>query len=680
MDDNSKYRDLFFEETDEYLQTLNECLLELEKDPENSSVLDEIFRAAHTLKGMAATMGYTTMTKLTHKMESVLELYRNGKNLITSDIISLVFKCLDRLSEIVDDIREEKYDQINIDDLTEELSVVLEDRKSDTKANNKGESQKTKISATEINETDKMIINNSAGKGYNAFDIAVTLEDYCLLKGARAYLILNKLEQYGEVIHTDPAIEELEDGNFENSFSLIYITKEKVKDVEEMLVDISEIKSVSINHIILDEILAKETIVDAKEKTVDAKETSVDAKETSVDTKENKTKKIALDTKNNKSNKNNDVKSNNHHVSQTIRVDINRLDNFMNLVSELVIYRTRLENIAGKINNNELNEPLEQVARITSDLQDLVLKIRMEPVNVVFNRFPRMIRDLSKQLDKDIELVIEGEETELDRTVVSELGEPLIHLIRNAADHGVETKEERLAKGKPEKGIVKLTAYQEGNRVIIIVSDDGKGMSPDIIRESAIRKGIDISGLDEKELVKLIFHQGFSTVKEVTDVSGRGVGMDVVKQKINSLGGTIEVESEIDKGTSFIIKLPLTLSIIQSLMVSIGKHTFAVPLGIIDKVVRVEKEEILKSHSNEIYMYRNKAVPVIRVNEKLAIEATEEEKHIILIQLGDKHYGLLVDKLMGQQEIVIKKLTGILSKMKEYLGATILGNGEIICR
>ncbi|MDD4726863.1 MAG: chemotaxis protein CheA [Tissierellia bacterium] len=678
MDDNSKYRDLFFEETDEYLQTLNECLLELEKDPENSSVLDEIFRAAHTLKGMAATMGYTTMTKLTHKMESVLELYRNGKNLITSDIISLVFKCLDRLSEIVDDIREEKYDQINIDDLTEELSVVLEDRKSDTKANNKGESQKTKISATEINETDKMIINNSAGKGYNAFDIAVTLEDYCLLKGARAYLILNKLEQNGEVIHTDPAIEELEDGNFENSFSLIYITKEKVKDVEEMLVDISEIKSVSINHIILDESLAKETIVDAKEKTVDAKETSVDAKETSVDTKENKTKKIALDTKNNKSNKNNDVKSNNHHVSQTIRVDINRLDNFMNLVSELVIYRTRLENIAGKINNNELNEPLEQVARITSDLQDLVLKIRMEPVNVVFNRFPRMIRDLSKQLDKDIELVIEGEETELDRTVVSELGEPLIHLIRNAADHGVETKEERLAKGKPEKGIVKLTAYQEGNRVIIIVSDDGKGMSPDIIRESAIRKGIDISGLDEKELVKLIFHQGFSTVKEVTDVSGRGVGMDVVKQKINSLGGTIEVESEIDKGTSFIIKLPLTLSIIQSLMVSIGKHTFAVPLGIIDKVVRVEKEEILKSHSNEIYMYRNKAVPVIRVNEKLAIEATEEEKHIILIQLGDKHYGLLVDKLMGQQEIVIKKLTGILSKMKEYLGATILGNGEII--
>ena len=302
----------------------------------------------------------------------------------------------------------------------------------------------------------------------------------------------------------------------------------------------------------------------------------------------------------------------------------------------------------------------------------------MEPVNVVFNRFPRMIRDLSKQLDKDIELIIEGEETELDRTVVSELGEPLIHLIRNAADHGVERKEERLAKGKVEKGIIKLTAYQEGNRVIIIVGDDGKGIAPETIRESAIRKGIDVSGLDGKELIQLIFHQGFSTAQEVTDVSGRGVGMDVVRQKINGLGGTIEVESEVDKGTDFIIRLPLTLSIIQSLMVGIGDNIFAIPLGIIDKVVKIEKEEILKSHSSEIYIYRNKAVPVIRVNEKLSIETRGEEKHIILIQLGDQHYGLLVDRLIGQQEIVIKKLTGILGKMKEYLGATILGNGEII--
>ena len=672
MDDNSKYRDLFFEETDEYLQTLNECLLLLEKDPENSNVLDEIFRAAHTLKGMAATMGYKTMTDLTHMMESVLELYRSGEILITSDIISLIFKCLDRLSEIVDDIREEKYDEINIDDLVEELSLVLEGNNEKAKTEKKELGKEIRISTKEISETDKMIIHNATEKNYNAFDIVVTLEDYSLLKGARSYIVINRLEQNGEIIYTDPSVEDLEDGNFEDSFNLIYITKEKSEDIKEVIEDISEVKSAEINKIILDESLAKESIVELEKTNKEEKE--MDMKENTITTNnENIKDKKSID------NKNTDVKTNtSHHIGQTIRVDINRLDNFMNLVSELVIYRTRLEDIAGKINNSELNEPLEQVARITSDLQDLVLKIRMEPVNVVFNRFPRMIRDLSKQLDKDMELVIEGEETELDRTVVSELGEPLIHLIRNAADHGIETKEERLAKGKTEKGTIRLTAYQEGNRVVIIVSDDGKGMSPESIKESAIRKGIDVSGIDEKELIQLIFHQGFSTAKEVTDVSGRGVGMDVVRQKINSLGGSIEVESEVDKGTDFIIKLPLTLSIIQSLMVSIGKHTFAVPLGIIDKVVKVEKEEILKSHNSEIYMYRNKAVPVIRLNEKLSIEAAEGEKHIILVQLGDQHYGLLVDKLMGQQEIVIKKLTGILSKNKEYLGATILGNGEII--
>ncbi|WFA07934.1 chemotaxis protein CheA [Tissierella sp. Yu-01] len=653
MDDNSKYRDLFFEETDEYLQTLNECLLELEKDPEDSSVLDEIFRAAHTLKGMAATMGYKTMSELTHSMESVLELYRNGKNLITSEIISLVFKCLDRLSEIVEDIREEKYDEIKIEDLVLELSSVA---KGGPNAGNNKVAQEVDTFSSEMSETDKLIIHNANEKGYNAYNIIVTLEAGCLLKGARAYLVVNKLEQNGEIIHTEPTTEKLEEGDFENSFNLIYLSKEDAKEIKELIEDISEIEKVSIEKISLDENLAREAVVEDKQ---------------IKQTKEEKVEEVVYSKEKDK------PKSNIHHASQSIRVDINKLDNFMNLVSELVIYRTRLEDISGKVNYTEINEPLEQVARITSELQDLVLKIRMEPVNVVFNRFPRMVRDLTKELKKEIELVIEGEETELDRTVVSELGEPLIHLIRNAADHGIESVEKRKTLGKSETGLIKLSAYQEGNRVVITVSDDGKGIDPEAIRESAIRKGIDVKGLGEKDLIQLIFHQGFSTAKQVTNVSGRGVGMDVVRQKIISLGGSIEVHSEVNVGTDFIIKLPLTLSIIQSLMVEVGRHTFAVPLGIIDKVVRVEKEEIFKSHSNEVYMYRGKAIPVIRVNEKLSLETTDDEKHIILIQLGDQHYGLLVDGLIGQQEIVIKKLTGILSKMKEYLGATILGNGDI---
>lgn len=349
----------------------------------------------------------------------------------------------------------------------------------------------------------------------------------------------------------------------------------------------------------------------------------------------------------------------------------------MNLVSELVIYRTRLEDLSTKYKATEIYEPLENVERITSELQDLVLKIRMQPVKVVLNRFPRMIRDLSQELDKDLELLIKGEETELDRTVVSELAEPLVHLIRNAADHGIESRERRRELNKAEKGLINLTAYQEGNRVILIVRDDGRGIDPKIIEKSATKKGLETKGLNERDMINLIFHPGFSTVENVTNVSGRGVGMDVVRRKISSLGGVIDVESKIDEGSTFTIKLPLTLSIIQALMVKIGEETFALPLSIIEKIVKLEKDEIILSHDKEIYVYRERMVAVIRINEKLGIESTNENNHLILITLGHKYYALLVDGLIGQQEIAIKKLSGTLGKMKEYLGATILGNGDI---
>lgn len=652
MDDNSKYRDLFFEETDEYLQTLNESLLELEKNPEDGTVLDEIFRSAHTLKGMAATMGYKTMTELTHSMESVLELFRNGENTINSDIISLIFKCLDKLSEIVEELRDENYGDLDIEELKEELTSISKVIKGEVNVDKPKD-----ILSGDISDTDNLVIRNAQEKDFNAFNIIVKLDDGCVLKGARSYLVVNKLEQQGDIIHTEPPVEKLEEGDFKNSFRLIYLTKLGEAQVKGLFDSIAEINTVTITKIENVNSTAVETLPEIEV----VKEVEIKPVAKAVQKEESK----------------NDAKGGNHHVNQSIRVDIGKLDSFMNLVSELVIYRTRLEDLSSNIKSQEVNEPLEHVARITSELQDLVLKIRMEPVNVVFNRFPRMIRDLSKELNKEMELVIEGEETELDRTVVSELGEPLIHLIRNAADHGIESADLRESLGKPRAGTVKLTAYQEGNRVVITVSDDGKGINPEAIRESATRKGIDINGLGERDLIQLIFNQGFSTAKQVTNVSGRGVGMDVVKQKIASLGGTIEVNSIVNKGTNFIIKLPLTLSIIQALMVNIGKETFAIPLGIIEKVVKVDKEEVLESHNNEIYMYRGKAIPVIRINEKLDIESTEENKHIILILLGDVHYGLLVDDLIGQQEIVIKKLMGILGKMNEYLGATILGNGDI---
>ncbi|RBP70133.1 two-component system chemotaxis sensor kinase CheA [Alkalibaculum bacchi] len=654
MDDNSKYRDLFFEETDEYLQTLNDCLLQLEKDSQDSSLIDEIFRAAHTLKGMAATMGYESMAELTHHMENVLELFRSGASTIDSEIISLLLSCLDKLSEIVEDLREEKYTDFDIEDLVKVLDQVA---KQNNTQDNEEEEESTFRMDEDISDTDLFVIKNAQDKEYNAFHIGVRISKDSLLKGARAFLIINRLEQGGEILQLSPSAEDLEEGNFEDRFTLIYLTRLEGSEIEETIGNIAEIEQVIIESVEKSEVAATLTVAEEvpKEEIQESNITPMPA---------------------NKIEKNKD-KNNAHHVNQSIRVDLSKLDSFMNLVSELVIYRTRLEDLCTDFKTTEINEHLEHVARITSELQDLVLKIRMQPVNVVFNRFPRMIRDLSKELNKEIELVIEGEDTELDRTVVSEIGEPLIHLLRNAADHGIESVEERVALGKPEVGTVKLSAYQEGNRVVITVSDDGKGIDPEAVQQSAMRKGISTEGMSPRDMVNLIFSQGFSTAKEVTNVSGRGVGMDVVKQKIIKLGGSIEVQTEVNKGSTFVIKLPLTLSIIQALLVNVGEETFALPLGVIEKVVKVEKDEILQSHNSEVYIYRNKAIPIIRVNKSLGIESERTNKHIILVLLGDQYYGLLVDDLIGQQEIVIKKLSRVLGKMREYLGATILGDGDI---
>ncbi|MBF7096343.1 chemotaxis protein CheA [Alkalibacter mobilis] len=661
MDDIQKYRDLFFEETDEYLQSLNDNLLQLEKDTDSPGIIDEIFRSAHTLKGMAATMGYTTMAELTHSMENVLELFRSGKVKVTSNTVTVIFKCLDKLSEIVEDLRSEHYPDYDIKSLLYELDALADPKMA---AKDEVDSKPALGKSDEISDMDADIIRSALEKGYNAFSIAVKVVENCMLKGARAYLVVNKLEAQGDILQTNPGVEDLEEGNFDRVFKMIFLTKETKENVREMIENVSEVEEVSIDEI------TEEALPDHYIMTEDA-EVAEDGNNA------NKNSKEILDQKKNQNLRSEEKATTIPTATQSIRVDLSRLDNFMNLVSELVIYRTRLEELSSKQKSTEIDEPLEQVARITSDLQDLVLKIRMQPVNVVFNRFPRMIRDLSQELNKEIDLIIKGEETELDRTVVSELGEPLVHLMRNAADHGIESIAERVAKGKEPKGTIRLEAYQEGNKVVIKVSDDGKGLNPETIRESAVKKGIPAEDLDKNELIQLIFNQGFSTNQEVTNISGRGVGMDVVRQKISSLGGSIEVMSEVDKGTQFVIKLPLTLSIIQALMVHVGTETFALPLGIIEKVVNAKPGDIKESHNEEVYVYREKVIPVVRVNEKLGIESREENQHIILVMIGGKHYGLLVDDLIGQQEIVIKKLSGSLGNMKEYLGATILGNGDI---
>lgn len=647
MDDNSKYRDLFFEETDEHLENLNASVLDLENNP-SSELLDSIFRSAHTLKGMAATMGYDTMAKLTHRMENLFQLFKNGTLAINADTISLIFDCLDKLAEIVEALREDvSIDEQMIAELIQRLTAAEGGELVEVSVRSKKD---FRLQFEHLSDSDREIAAEAIARGYFAYGIAVKLEAECTLKGPRVFLIMDKLEHHGEVIHTEPTAELLENGEFDQIFMMFYISQELTDKVESMILSNSEIEAVIVTSISLDEI---------EQLGMESRVVEVAVEET----KTTEAKKVVK----------------NDHGNQSIRVELSKLDSFMNLVSELVVYRTRLENLSAQTNGTEIKEPLEQVARITSELQDLVLKIRMQQVSVVMNRFPRVVRDLARDLNKEIDIQIEGEDTELDRTVVSELSEPLIHLIRNSADHGIETADRRRELGKPSVGMIKLTAYQQGNRVVMTVSDDGKGLNPELISEIAERKGVSTAGLSEKELLNLIFHPGFSTAKEVTNVSGRGVGMDVVHSKISSLGGTIELTSEVDKGTTFTINLPLTLSIIQSLVVKVGSETFALPLGVIEKVIEIAPEEIVQVHHQEIYLYRGEATPVIRVNQALAIPSKEDNQwpHLIMVLLGKQYYALLVDELIGQQEIVIKKLGRELKEINKYLGATIQGNGDI---
>lgn len=680
MDDNSAYLSLFFEESDDNLQLLNDNILELENEPDNMDLVNEIFRAAHTLKGMSATMGYDVMTKLTHKMENVFDLFKSGKLKVNSDYISLIFRCLDRLSQLVEDLREEKdltMDQI--DDLLAELDQVETSVTGATKV--VAPSTSTPDSALQatfanLENADIEVARQAMGDGYNAFSIAIRIDKDSVLKGPRVFLIMEKLEQEGDVLHVEPDTQELEDGNFETDFTLVYLTKDDLAEVQNNIDSNSEIDQVIIQEFDPDHPPVSQAVKDqvTVSQATTPKSGTTDTPNT---TPSEVTAKPVTKVEPPKEEHHNNVPHQNAR-NQSIRVDLNRLDLFLNIVSELVVYRNQLEDASTRNNNDDIRDSLEQVSRLTSELQDLVLKIRMQQVSVVFNRFPRMVRDLSRELGKEIDLEVIGEETELDKTVVSELSEPLIHLFRNSIDHGVEMPAEREAKGKSRVGKIILSATQEGNKVLITVKDDGKGIDAKVIKASAERKGISTDGMTDDEIKNLVFHPGFSTAKEVTNISGRGVGLDAVVAKINELGGSFEMKSELNIGTTFIIKLPLTLSIIQALMVKIGTESFAMPLDIVERVVMIKKDEILTTGTKEVYAFQNSLIPIIKTDRLLAMDESDQAtRFAIIVNIDQKYYGIIADQLIGQQEIVIKKIDPMLQKLNKYQGATILGNGSI---
>lgn len=658
MDDNNIYRTLFFEESDDHLQQLNDNVLALENNPSDLDLLNEIFRSAHTLKGMSATMGYDVMTELTHKMENILEEFKTGAIQITSDYISLIFSCLDRLSILVEDLREDKELQHEqIADLLVQLEMV-----EGKTANTSSEAIEIADVATDsqvwsnyfesLEESDLFVIEQAVGGEHHAYSVGVRLDKESMLKGPRVFLIMEKLEQAGDILHTEPATELLEEGAFDTDFHLIYLTKNTIEDVRANIESNSEIDEILIEPFDQEKHLKKVQLLEEKPEQPLATETKE---------KINKAPQYG-----------------NHQNNQSIRVDLSRLDLFLNLVSELVVYRNQLEDVSNRENINEIKDSLEQVSRLTSELQDLVLKIRMQQVNVVFSRFPRMVRDLSNELGKEIDLIITGEETELDKTVVSELSDPLVHLLRNSIDHGIEQPATRLKLGKDTKGTIRLTAFQEGNQVIITIEDDGKGLNPELLKASAEKKGIQTNNMTDEEIQRLIFHPGFSTAKEITNVSGRGVGMDAVQSKILSLGGTIELRSLVDVGTTFTIRLPLTLSIIDALMVKVAEDTFAVPLDVVERVVRIKEEEIVETLNQEVYEFQGNMIPVLRTNKMLAINDEKMDKYYgIIVNIDQKDYAILADHLIGQQEVVIKKIDTMLQQTRKYQGATILGDGSI---
>ena len=659
----------------------------MENDPEEVSVVNDIFRNAHTIKGMSATMGFTKIAELTHDMENVFDLLRTEKMKVNEDIMDTLFKTIDSLEQMIESVGSGgPEDVVDITGFASKLSAlasgktVAEAEPAPAAAAPAAAAPAAAGSTIEYSDTDKDVIMEAANGGMHVYHVKVTLADNCVLKSARSYMVMNALDQLGEVVKSVPPAEDLEQEKFEQSFDVVTVTDSEMKAIEDSILSISEVESVEIKDAV-EEIKAAAAPAEAPAAAPAAAAPAAPAANVpapaasaapAAKPSAPPAKKPAADAKKLKS-------------GQSVRVDIEKLDTLMNLMGELVINKVRLEQIGTTHRLTELTETLEQMDRVTTDLQTVVMKVRMVPVGQVFNRFPRMVRDLAKELGKELNLTIEGEETELDRTVIDEIGDPIMHLLRNSLDHGLEHPDDREAKGKPRIGEVGLIARHEGNNVVIMVTDDGKGIDADVIRRKAVEKGMisedEANSLDDADAVRLIFLPGFSTAEVVTDVSGRGVGMDVVRSKIETLGGHVDVETKIDEGSVFKIKLPLTLAIIQALLVKVQEEMYAIPLGSIDSTINITQEDIKTVRNKEVIVLRGQIIPIIRLGDILNVprvhEGDSDDIFVVVVHIGERKAGIVVDNLIGQQEIVIKTLGKLLAGLKVISGATVLGDGRV---
>ncbi|MBQ7077430.1 MAG: chemotaxis protein CheA [Lachnospiraceae bacterium] len=689
--DVSQYLEIFIDETSEHIQNLSDCIMNLEQEPDNKDTINEIFRAAHSLKGMAGTMGFKRMQHLTHDMENVFSEVRNDQIKVNSAMIDVLFQCLDAIEGYLDTIKSTS------DEGTEENEAIIKSlndilasagkgdaapapKKEETPAEEKKEEAKSsnyeeKFLNGEFTDSDKAAFKEQEDAGLKIYGMTVYIEQSCLLKSARAFLVFKALEELGTIIYYNPSSQDVEDEKFDFDFSLLVATNSSLDDCIKAAKGVLEIETA-----VGREVKAEELSNEGAEESAPA-EIKEEAKALPEATKA---------PANNKQSSGGNGKQ--AVTSRTVRVDIEKLDTLMNQVSELIIAKNSLVSISSAdgsgAQSQSFTEQIEYLERITTLLHESVMKARMVPIESVVNKFPRMIRDLSKTLDKKMELVMTGEDTELDRTVVDQIGDPLQHLLRNSADHGLEANDVRVKRGKPEVGKIFLNAYQEGNNVVIEVGDDGNGIDTASVKQKAIERGLvtadQAETLSQKEIIDFLFMPGFSMAKKVSDISGRGVGLDVVKSNIEALGGDVEVKSTLGEGSKFIVRLPLTLAIIQALMVEIEDEKYAIALGSIQNIEDIPVADVKYVQAKEVVTLRGSVIPLIRLDKVLDVERKDPEAEakktsltVVIVRKGDNYAGLVVDRLMGQQEIVIKSLGKYINNNKMISGATILGDGEV---
>ncbi|MDQ0270208.1 chemotaxis protein CheA [Cytobacillus purgationiresistens] len=666
----SQYLEVFIEESKEHLQACNQLLLDLEKNPTDLKIVNDIFRSAHTLKGMSATMGYEDLASLTHQMENVLDAIRNQKIIVDTNVLDVVFQSVDDLEAMVESIANGGDGKRDVSNVVTKLKMI-EDGESPVQVDQTAatlEELKPSSGASQPNvlydDYEMTIIMQSKELGYEAYEMTITLREDCLLKAARVFMIFEVLEKNGEIVKAMPSTVQLEEEDFDQSFAVTMITNENIDMIKGQVLKVSEVESVMISTV-------------QNQGSSSSSDSEWDEPQLPDELKTLSGPAI--------SEKDNDAKPVKPQNNKTIRVNIERLDILMNLFEELVIDRGRLAQISQDMDNQELQETVEHMSRISSDLQNIILNMRMVPVETVFNRFPRMVRQLARDLNKKVDLEIIGAETELDRTVIDEIGDPLVHLLRNALDHGIETPEERRLNGKPEAGTVVLKAFHSGNHVFIEIEDDGSGINKDNVLRKAMKKGIinehEMINLSEQEIYQLIFSSGFSTADRISDVSGRGVGLDVVKSTIESLGGSVSIDSQEGKGSIFSIQLPLTLSIISAMLVEIQSEKYAIPLSSIIETAIVKKADVMHTHNQQVIDFRGKVVPLLYLKDIFEIETSYPEDDnvlsVVIVRKGEKMAGIVVNSFIGQQEIVLKSLGDYLANVFAISGATILGDGQV---